>query len=236
MVELGGLDDRGSRAKEETRLAVATEALTVTYGEETAVEGATFSAELGEFVVLMGPSGSGKSTLLLAMAGLQTVTRGRVEVAGRDLWTMSSKERTRFRLLEIGLVFQSADLVPELSLLDNVALPIEIAGSSRSRSVAMARASLEVLQIEDSTMNRSAGSVSGGQQQRAAIARALANRPPLVLADEPTGALDSATRNQVVSVLLEHARGGAAVIVATHDPEVASAADRVVNIRDGVLC
>lgn len=209
--------------------------LTVTYGDETALGGVSFEALPGEFLVLMGPSGSGKSTLLHALGGLQKPTSGSVSLGGCDLWDTSVRQRTRMRLEKIGLVFQTSDLVPELSLLDNVALPMELAGISRRESLTLAAAALDDLGIDQSTMRRGAGSVSGGQQQRAAVARALANRPELVLADEPTGALDAESRRKVLTGLANHAKRGGVVIVATHDSEVVEYGTRVIHVRDGVL-
>ncbi len=209
--------------------------LTVTYGDEVALSGVSLEASPGEFLVLMGPSGSGKSTLLHALAGLQRPSSGGVRIGGTDLWASTVQQRTAFRLERIGLVFQTSDLVPELSLLDNVALPMELAGASRRESLARAALALDDLGIDQSTMRRGAGSVSGGQQQRAAVARALANRPELVLADEPTGALDAESRRKVLTGLANHAKRGGVVIVATHDSEVVEYGTRVIHVRDGVL-
>ena len=207
----------------------------VSFAGAKAVTAASLSVAAGETVALMGPSGSGKSTLLLALAGLQPIDGGTVRVQGEDVWRLNTRQRSTLRLRSVGMVFQSADLVPELSLVDNVALPIEVAGATRKDSLQRAAAALEVLGIDVATMNRRAGEVSGGQQQRAAIARAMANEPALILADEPTAALDSDSRQLVMDVLSRHARSGNAVVIATHDSEVARAASRVVHMRDGEI-
>jgi putative ABC transport system ATP-binding protein len=226
-----------ARAGSNRRGAIASAVeVEVAYGNSVVLNGITLELVPGEVVALMGPSGSGKSTLLLALAGLQRLMSGQIDISGRDLWRESNTERTRFRLGHIGLVFQSSDLIPELSLMDNVALPIELAGVTRKDSLAQARVALTLLEIDDATMTRTAARVSGGQQQRAAVARALGNRPELVLADEPTGALDAEARELVMEVLATHARAGNAVLVATHDEEVAERATRVVRLRDGALC
>jgi putative ABC transport system ATP-binding protein len=233
----GAVASTNARAGSNRRDAIASAVeVEVAYGNAVVLNGITLEMAAGEVVALMGPSGSGKSTLLLALAGLQRFMSGRIDISGRDLWKMSNTERTRFRLGHIGLVFQSSDLIPELSLLDNVALPIELAGVTRKDSLAQARVALTLLEIDDATMTRTAARVSGGQQQRAAVARALGNRPELVLADEPTGALDAEARGLVMEVLATHARAGNAVLVATHDEEVADRATRVVRLRDGALC
>jgi len=214
---------------------VLADGVVVTFAGAKAVASVSLAVDAGETVALMGPSGSGKSTLLLALAGLQPIDAGTVRVAGEEVWRLNARQRSSLRLRSIGMVFQSADLVPELSLVDNVALPIEVAGATRKASLVHAESALEALGIDVATMRRCAGEVSGGQQQRAAIARAMANKPALILADEPTAALDSDSRQLVMDVLRRHARAGNAVVIATHDSEVARAASRVVHMRDGEM-
>jgi len=207
----------------------------VSFAGARAVAAVSLSIAPGETVALMGPSGSGKSTLLLALAGLQPINGGTVSVHGQHVWNLTARQRSALRLHTVGMVFQSADLIPELSLVDNVALPIEVAGAARRESLRRATTALEALGLDVPTMGRCAGEVSGGQQQRAAIARAMANNPRLVLADEPTAALDSHARQVVMHALARHARAGNAVVIATHDTEVAQAASRVVHMRDGEI-
>lgn len=216
-------------------MVAETRGLCIYYGETSALTDVDFGICEGEFVAIVGPSGSGKSTLILALAGLESPSLGSVVVEGHDLTRMQYSLRNRLRLTTVGLVFQNADLIPELSLQENVALPLEIAGRHRKAALEQAGRSLAAMGLDQKVVSRSAGMVSGGEQQRAAIARALANEPRLLLADEPTAALDAANRAIVVELFIKAAQGGAAVVVATHDAEVASVADRVVHMRDGVL-
>jgi putative ABC transport system ATP-binding protein len=215
--------------------AVVVEDLEVRFGETVALARLSLAVAQGEMVALMGVSGSGKSTLLNSVAGLQPPTSGRVLVGGKDVWAASARERTAARLRRVGLVFQDSDLIPELSLLENVALPMEIAGSRRSEALERALVILTAVGLDEATVGRRSGAVSGGQQQRAAVARALAHEPTVVLADEPTGALDANSRKRVVEVFREATERGAAAIIATHDPEIADSSDRVLHLRDGAL-
>lgn len=187
----------------------------------------------GEVVAVTGASGSGKSTLLLALAGLLAPDAGDVHVDGTELWALEEDERTSFRLDHIGLVFQFGQLVGELTTLDNVMLPLLLHGRSREEAAVDARALLAELGIED-VAGHYPHQLSGGQEQRAAIARALVLNPSVVLADEPTGSLDSMATGSVLELLLGAARTrGAAVVLVTHDAAVASAADRQVHLSDG---
>jgi putative ABC transport system ATP-binding protein len=186
----------------------------------------------GELVALLGPSGSGKSTLLNVIAGLDVPDAGTVEVGGREIGALSERDRTLLRRREIGFVFQFFNLVPTLTVLENVVLPLELTGQ---RSDVTARALLERVGLAD--RGRSfPEELSGGEQQRVAIARALAHEPALVLADEPTGNLDSATGTRVLDLLTELVRErGATMLIATHSADVMSRATRVVSLRDGAI-
>lgn len=193
----------------------------------------TIGAEGPEAVAIMGPSGSGKSTLLHVLAGIVAPVDGRVAWRGRDLATMRDGERTRLRRSDFGFVFQSGQLLPELPAVENVALPLLLAGQSRGRAEAQAAELLVRLGL-GGMESRRPGELSGGQAQRVAIARALVGSPGIVFADEPTGALDSATGAAVMSLLIGATLGhGASLVVVTHDPEVAAACSRIVRLQDG---
>lgn len=207
--------------------------LHVSYGVNAALAGMGFAAHAGEAVAIVGPSGSGKSTLLRSLAGLQAPTSGVVHFMGRDLYRLSDKQRSQIRLTRFGFVFQSSELISELSLLENIALPVELNGRRRRESLRIAQSWTERLGIAEAARRRPA-TVSGGQRQRAAIARAMATRPAVVFADEPTGALDSANRDHVLRLLIEScASEGSLLVLVTHDAVAASAADRVVEVVDG---
>jgi putative ABC transport system ATP-binding protein len=204
-----------------------------TYGLTPALAGASLQVAAGELVAIMGPSGSGKSTLLHCLAGIVTPERGRISYAGRDLTAMSDRERSALRRTEFGFVFQFGQLVPELTCLENVALPLRMAGTRRRAAEASAAQWLERLEVADVAGHRP-GEVSGGQGQRIAVARALVTEPRVVFADEPTGALDSLNGEKVMRLLSSAARSsGAAVVLVTHEARVAAYADREVVVRDG---
>ncbi|MCC7275480.1 MAG: ABC transporter ATP-binding protein [Alphaproteobacteria bacterium] len=185
----------------------------------------------GETIGVVGPSGSGKSTLLMAMAGLERPTAGRIEVAGVDLATLDEDGLARFRRDHVGIVFQSFHLIPTMSALENVAVPLELAG----RADAFARASQGLAAVGlGHRLAHYPGQLSGGEQQRVALARAFVNAPRLLLADEPTGNLDGATGRQVIDLLFDlRARHGTTLLLITHDPALAARADRIVRIGDG---
>lgn len=164
------------------------------YGQTPALDGASFSIHPGEVVAVMGPSGSGKSTLLHCLAGIVTPDRGTITYAGRELSAMSDAERSALRRTEFGFVFQFGQLVPELTCVENVALPLRLAGAKRKEAERTARHWLERLEVDNVGAKRP-GEVSGGQGQRVAVARSLAGSPKVIFADEPTGALDSSTAN-----------------------------------------
>jgi putative ABC transport system ATP-binding protein len=183
-----------------------------------------------EVVAVTGASGSGKTTLLLCLAGILRPSAGEIAVGGEPLTGVGADERSRIRRERLGLVFQYSELVAELTLAENVALPLELLGASRRAATHTARDLLVELGIDD-VAGRYPAQVSGGQAQRAAVGRALIHRPAVVLADEPTGSLDAVNAEKVLRLLLAAARGrGAAVVLVTHDPEVAAHADREVNL------
>ncbi len=183
-----------------------------------------------EVVALTGASGSGKSTLLLCLAGILTPQHGRIEVGGQEITALGDDDRCRVRREQLGLVFQSSELVAELSLLENVCLPRELLGERPRAARDAALELLDELGISD-VADRYPAHVSGGQAQRAAVARALVHQPAVVLADEPTGALDARNAAVVLALMLQAARRrGSAVVLVTHDPQVGASADRVVNL------
>ena len=186
----------------------------------------------GEFVALMGPSGCGKSTLLNLVAGLDIADEGDITVAGEQVTGRSEDELARLRRRHIGIVFQFFNLLEGMTVLENVALPAVIAGRKRRMAETRAKDLLDLLGIGDKA-SAVPGVLSGGQRQRLAIARALANEPTLLLADEPTGALDSAGGDEVIELLRRLHTGGQTVVLVTHDDSVAAAAQRVVRMRDG---
>src|SRR5438067_100667 len=197
-----------------------------------ALRGVDFQMAAGEFVAVMGPSGCGKSTLLNLVAGLDTPTDGDIVLASESLVGKDENELARMRRRHIGIVFQFFNLLEGMSVLENVTLPAIIAGTPRREAEGRARDLLDLLGLADKAKN-APGVLSGGQRQRLAIARALANRPTLVLADEPTGALDSAGGLEVLEIFRRLHSGGQAILVVTHDQKFADAAGRVVRMRDG---
>lgn len=187
----------------------------------------------GEVVAVMGPSGSGKSTLLHCLAGIITPDSGTITYAGRELSAMSDAERSALRRSDFGFVFQFGQLVPELTCVENVALPLRLNGVKRKAAERTAREWMERLEVEDTAAKRP-GEVSGGQGQRVAVARALAASPKVIFADEPTGALDSLNGERVMELLTEAARSSnVAVVLVTHEARVAAYSDRDVTVRDG---
>ncbi|MES9505057.1 ABC transporter ATP-binding protein [Streptomyces sp. NPDC000609] len=203
------------------------------YGQTPALDGASFSIHPGEVVAVMGPSGSGKSTLLHCLAGIVTPDRGTITYAGRELSAMSDTERSALRRTEFGFVFQFGQLVPELTCVENVALPLRLAGAKRKEAERTARHWLERLEV-DNVGGKRPGEVSGGQGQRVAVARSLAASPKVIFADEPTGALDSLNGERVMQLLTEAARStNVAVVLVTHEARVAAYSDRDVTVRDG---
>ncbi|HEX7135628.1 MAG TPA: ABC transporter ATP-binding protein [Iamia sp.] len=205
------------------------------FGETVALAGVDVEVGRGEALAAMGPSGSGKSTLLHCLAGVERPDRGEVWLGERRIDRLSERERSRLRAAELGFVFQSGQLLPELPAVENVALPLMLAGTARRRATDEAARWFGPLGI-DGLERRRPGELSGGQAQRVAIARALVARPRAVFADEPTAALDRATGRDVVAILVRACRAsGAALLVVTHDPEVAAACDRTLHLRDGAI-
>ena len=204
-------------------------------GVLTAVDNISLQVRAGEFVALVGPSGSGKTTLLAMLAGLLLPTSGRIAIAGRDLTGMREAERTRFRREHIGFTFQANNLVPFLTLQENVELMLKLNGKQDRHSKQRARDLLERLGLGDRLRNLPS-QLSGGQQQRVAIARALIHDPSIVLADEPTASLDTERANQVVatfaSLIHEERRAG---IIVTHDLRMCKYVDRVIQMLDGKI-
>jgi len=200
-----------------------------------ALAGVSLEVPTGRFLSIMGPSGSGKSTLLHMLAGLDRPNSGAVYVAGQRLDTMAEKERAAMRRRVIGIVFQSYNLVPVLTVAENVGLPLLIDGQRGPKVNQRVDELLELCGIADRA-RQLPSELSGGEQQRTAIARALVANPSLVLADEPTGNLDSATGAEVLKVLVEAQRSmGHTVVLVTHDPKVAATGDSVLNLRDGAV-
>jgi putative ABC transport system ATP-binding protein len=198
------------------------------------LRGVDISIERGEFVAIMGPSGCGKSTLLNLLAGLDRPTAGEVWLDGQRIDVMTETELARLRRRKVGFVFQFFNLVPTLSALENVALPLLLVGRGRREAGKCASELLSELGIPEKA-GAAPAQLSGGQQQRVALARALANSPDVVLADEPTGNLDSAAAREVLA-LFRDARGrGQTLVLVTHDASVASTADRVITLRDGLI-
>src|SRR5580693_1587893 len=218
------------------RAALTVTSLRKTFEAENApvraLRGVDLTVESGEFVALMGPSGCGKSTLLNLVAGLDTPDEGEITVAGEPVTGRSEDDLARMRRRHVGLVFQFFNLLEGMTVLENVALPAVIAGRKRKMAETRARDLLDLLGIGDKA-SAVPGVLSGGQRQRLAIARALANEPTLLLADEPTGALDSDGGQEVIELLSRLHHGGQTIVLVTHDAGVASAADRIVRMRDG---
>ena len=197
-----------------------------------ALRGVNLTVPSGDFVALMGPSGCGKSTLLNLIAGLDVADEGTIKVAEELVSGRTEDELSQLRRRHIGIVFQFFNLLEGMTVLENVALPAVIAGSKRKMAESRARDLLDLLGIGDKA-GTVPGMLSGGQRQRLAIARALANEPTLLLADEPTGALDSEGGLEVIELLSRLHAGGQTIVLVTHDAGVASAADRIVRMRDG---
>jgi putative ABC transport system ATP-binding protein len=201
-------------------------------GDVVALDHVTLSIEEGEFVAIMGPSGSGKSTLLNQIGCLDVPTSGRLSIAGQDVGQMPDRELTDLRLNTIGYIFQKFNLIPLLTAYENVEYPYLMKHRRNDSTGAVSRL-LESFGIDAALAAHRPPELSGGQQQRIAIARALVNDPPILICDEPTGNLDSVTGTRIMETLVELNRRGRTVVMVTHDPAVATYADRTITIRDG---
>ena len=211
--------------------------LTKIYGSDEnevhALDGVNFSVEKGEFVAIVGTSGSGKSTLLHMLGGLDRPTGGSVEVDGKEIFSLKDEELTIFRRRKIGFVFQNYNLVPVLNVYENIVLPVQLDGKTPDASYI--DSIIETLGLERKLENLP-NNLSGGQQQRVAIARALASKPAIILADEPTGNLDSKTSQDVLGLLkVTSQKYGQTIVMITHNEEIAQLADRIIRIEDGKI-
>ena len=207
------------------------------YGQEPnitrALDGVSISVENGEFVSIIGTSGSGKSTLLNMLGGLDVPTSGSVKIRGKEIARMKDEQLTVFRRINIGFVFQNYNLVPILNVYQNIVLPIELDGNRPDR-VYVGKI-IRMLHLEEK-LDHLPNNLSGGQQQRVAIARALASKPAIILADEPTGNLDSRTSLEVMQLLkMTSTQFGQTLVMITHNPEIAQVADRMIRIEDGKI-
>ena len=205
------------------------------YGTEPnitkALDGVTLSIEEGEFVAIVGTSGSGKSTLLNMMGGLDTPTSGSIQVKGKELSEFKDEQLTIFRRRNIGFIFQNYNLVPVLNVYENIVLPVELDGNKVDKK--FMKEVVQMLGLEDK-LNNMPNNLSGGQQQRVAIARALVSKPAIVLADEPTGNLDSRTSSDVLGLLkVTSQKFHQTIVMITHNNEIAQLADRIIRIEDG---
>jgi predicted ABC-type transport system involved in lysophospholipase L1 biosynthesis ATPase subunit len=224
----------------DVELAIRAVDLSKRYGSAAApvhaLQGVSLEVRRGERVALLGKSGSGKSTLLNLLGGLDRPTAGSLQVAGRDLGRLSGRELARFRSRAVGMIFQSFNLIPSRTALENVELPMVFAGLPPRRRRAEARQVLAAVGLAARLHHRPA-QLSGGESQRVAIARSLVNRPEILLADEPTGNLDSATAREVLDLILDHVRaGGMTLILVTHEEDLAAACtNRMLRLKDGQL-
>ncbi len=201
----------------------------------TALQGVDLAIRQGEMVAVMGPSGCGKTTLLNCLSGLDYVNAGEIWLEGKNLATMSDRERTEYRARRMGFVFQVYNLLPVLNAVENVELPLLVSGRRPKEARARAMAALEAVGLAQWAKHRPA-ELSGGQRQRVTIARALVNDPAIVWADEPTGALDSHTANEIIDLIRElNERIGLTVVIVTHDPAIGDRCDRIIRMRDGQI-
>ena len=218
-----------------TELALELSRVEYAYRRDVALRGVSLQVRPGEVVAVTGPSGCGKSTLLHCAAGILRAQAGTVHLVGQNLAELPEADRTRLRRTQAGVVLQFGQLVPDLSLTDNVALPLLLEGHERAAARRAALGWLERVGVADDAA-ATPSELSGGQNQRAAVARALVTGPAIVFADEPTGSLDTHAGEQIMELLLSSARvGGSALVIVTHDNLVAAYADREVRLRDGVI-
>ncbi len=199
-----------------------------------ALKNINFQVEKGEFIAIMGSSGSGKSTLMHLAGCLDVPTTGKVVLEGKDISSLSEGELAKIRNQKIGFVFQSFNLIPRTTALENVALPLFYAGVPSAQRLILARKALEEVALGDRA-DHFPNQMSGGEQQRVAIARALVNQPALILADEPTGNLDTKTGNEIMAIFQKLHRRGNTLVMVTHEPDIAQFAQRTVRIKDGEI-
>jgi putative ABC transport system ATP-binding protein len=200
-----------------------------------ALKGVTFNVEEGEFLAILGPSGSGKSTLLHTMGGLDRPTEGEVFIDGINLYSQSDNKLAEIRLHKVGFVFQFFNLLPRLTALKNVELPSALAEDSEKDSIEKVQKILNLVGLEERSSHRPS-ELSGGEQQRVAIARALINNPKIVLADEPTGNLDTKTGSEVIQIMKKlNKEKKQTFVIITHDPSIAEEADRIIYLKDGLI-
>jgi putative ABC transport system ATP-binding protein len=219
-------------------MLIETENLWKTYKmgveELHALRGVTLNVEKGEYLAIMGPSGSGKSTLMNLIGCLDTPSQGSYMLNGKQVAKMNDDELARIRNREIGFVFQTFNLLPRASALHNVELPLIYSGTDSKTRIEMAKHALELVDLAD-RMTHKPNELSGGQRQRVAVARALVNNPSLLLADEPTGNLDSKTGDEIMGLFARLHLAGNTILVVTHEPDIALHANRVIHIRDGMI-
>lgn len=217
---------------------ILAETLTKEYGQKTAavqaLKGVSFEIESGEFVAVMGTSGAGKSTILSILGAMNAPSTGRLLVDGINVYALGGERRADFRREFLGFVFQSFNLVPYLNVLENVILPLTITGKNRREQRALAMSALEQVGLTDK-VERLPTDISGGEQERVAIARAIVNEPPILLADEPTGNLDSRTSGDIMSLLKRLHLRGMTIVMVTHNGECAAEAERVITVSDGMV-
>jgi putative ABC transport system ATP-binding protein len=205
------------------------------YSKVPALKGVSLSVEEGEMVAIMGPSGCGKTTLLNCLSGLDDIDSGRITIDGTDINRLSDNAKTEYRARNMGFVFQVYDLLPILSTVENTELPLLVSGVSAREAREKAVAALELVHLADWARHRPA-ELSGGQRQRVAVARALANQPAIIWADEPTGALDSANAEEIMSLLCQvNRQNGQTIVMVTHDARMAAHAARIIYMVDGLI-
>ena len=215
-------------------IIIRTEDIKKSYGETHAMRGISLKIKRGEVLAIMGPSGSGKSTLLHTMAGITKPDSGKIYFNGSRIDNLNDRQRTMLRRHKFGFVFQFSQLVPELTAIDNVAVPLLLNGVSRKEAYRQAEHWLNRVGITDSKLNHLANQLSGGQVQRIAVARAMAINPEVLFADEPTGSLDILNSELIMKMFIKTAKeNGTTVVMVTHEPTIAAYADREIIVRDG---